>query len=231
MVRNVSAAGSVGAGLSASTSFTHTSAPSTPAGRARRVGVATIGDRTWEFVLAQAYNRAVCWFITVAVPNNAVAAVLAAHGARGMSIAPTQNPSALAAAGAGWKPLLVTGGGCSCAWYRRPNAAGTDEEIARARRKYEGMNWSPTKIARALASMRTKPRPDEGLHEVIIDLLVAVAKRHGKVRVWVHDFTGRVETEAFETARRETWPIADLASRAGALEHDVLVEVVTSPTE
>jgi len=35
MVRNVSAAWSVGAGLSAITSFTHTSAPSTPAGRAR----------------------------------------------------------------------------------------------------------------------------------------------------------------------------------------------------
>ncbi|MFN4838827.1 MAG: hypothetical protein ACK48N_10205 [Planctomyces sp.] len=37
MVRNVSAAGSVGADVSASTSFTHTSAPSTPAGRAQRV--------------------------------------------------------------------------------------------------------------------------------------------------------------------------------------------------
>jgi len=39
MVRKTSAAGFVGAGWSASTSFTHTSAPSTPAGRARRVGV------------------------------------------------------------------------------------------------------------------------------------------------------------------------------------------------
>jgi hypothetical protein len=77
--------------------------------------------------------------------------------------------------------------------------------------------------------MRAKPRSDEGLHEVIIDLLVGVAKRHGKVRVWVHDFTGRVETEAFEIARRETWPIAEVVSRAAALECDVLVEVEASP--
>ncbi len=192
--------------------------------------MATTGDGNWTFWLVQPKNCAVCWFITIAVPENAVAEVLAAHGAPGISIAPTQNPSALAAAGAGWKPLLVTGGGCSCAWYRRPSAAGADEELARARRKYESMNWSPTKIARALASMRSKPRPGEGLHTVIIDLLVAVAKRHGKVRVWVHDFTGRVETEPFELARRESWPIADLLSRAAALEQDVLAEVVASPT-
>ncbi|MFN9132388.1 MAG: hypothetical protein ACK5XO_06845, partial [Phycisphaerales bacterium] len=47
MVRNVSAAWSVGAGLSAITSFTHTSAPSTPAGRARRVGVDSSTSRSW----------------------------------------------------------------------------------------------------------------------------------------------------------------------------------------
>ncbi len=47
IVRNVSAAGSVSAGWSASTSFTHTSAPSTPAGRARRVGVDSSSSRSW----------------------------------------------------------------------------------------------------------------------------------------------------------------------------------------
>lgn len=167
-----------------------------------------------------------CWFITIAVPKSAVAAVRAAHGGAGMSIEPTRSPSALAAAGDGWAPLLVTGGGCSCAWYRPPDAAGADDEIARARRKYEGMGWSPTKIARALASMRAKPRPDDGLHAVIINLLGCVATRHGKVRVWVHDFRGRVETEAYAIARRETWPIAELASRGATLEQDVLAEVV-----
>jgi hypothetical protein len=170
-----------------------------------------------------------CWFITIAVPQSTVAAVLAAHAAPGMSIAPTLNPSAFAAAGTGFRPLLVTGGGCSCAWYRRPSAAGADEDTARARRKYEGMNWSPRKIARALASMRSKPRPDEGLHTVIIDLLGAVAKRHGKVHVWVHDFSGRVEAEAYEIARRESWRLQDLSSRAASLEEDVLAEVVAAP--
>jgi hypothetical protein len=169
-----------------------------------------------------------CWFITIAVPEGAVAAVGAAHGGRGMGIAPTHSVSAIAAAGAGWTPLLVTGGGCSCAWYRHPNAAGADEAISRAQRKYEAMRWSPTKIARALGSMRAKPRPGDGLHKVIIDLLGAVASQHVKVRVWVHDFRGRVETEPYQIARRESWPIADLASCAAGLEPDVLAEVVAS---
>lgn len=177
----------------------------------------------WHASPAVANNEAMCWFITIAVPHDAVAAVRSAHGGPGMSIAPTRNPSAIAAAGAGWTPLLVTAGGCSCAWYRRPAASG--DEIARAKRRYEGMNWSPGKIARALASMAAKPRADDGLHAVLIELLAAVSARHGKVRVWVHDFTGRVEMEAYEIASRQSWPSPELSARAAALEPDVLVEV------
>jgi hypothetical protein len=171
-----------------------------------------------------------CWFITIAVPHDAVAAVRAAHGGPGMLMVPTQNPSSLAAAGPGWTPLLVTGGGCSCAWYRRPNAAAADEAIARARRKYEALHWSPTKVARVLASMRPKPRPDDGLHSVIIELLTALVSQHGKVRVWLHDFTGRVETEVYEIAHRASWSSSDLSSRAATLEPDVLAEIVASPS-
>jgi hypothetical protein len=46
----------------------------------------------------------------------------------------------------------------------------------------------------------------------------------------VHDFTGRVETEPLQLARRESWPLADLLSRAPALEQDVLAEIVASRT-
>jgi hypothetical protein len=172
-----------------------------------------------------------CWIISIAVPDNVVAAVRAAHGGAGISIAPTRNPSALAAAGAGWTPLLLTGGGCSCAWYRRPNAAGADEAIARAQRKYEKMHWSSTKIARALASMRPKPRPDDGLHPVIIDMLAALLARHDAVRVWVHDFSGGIETEPYQIASRATWPDSQLASRAATLEPDVLAEFIASRTD
>lgn len=173
-----------------------------------------------------ANNRTMCWFITIAVPCLAAGAVCAAHSGAGVLIAPTQNPSAIAAAGTGWSPLLVTGGGCSCAWYRRPSTAGVEKDTARARRKYEAMGWSSSKIERALASKAAKPRPDDGLHAVVVDLLAGVAARHGAVRVWVHDFTGRVETEAYTPDRREVWPVADLKSRAATLEPDVLVEIV-----
>lgn len=190
----------------------------------------TVNGR-WNASPAADNNSAMCWIISIAVPDNAVAAVRAAHGGAGISIAPTRNPSALAAAGAGWTPLLLTGGGCSCAWYRRPNAAGADEAIARAQRKYEKMHWSSTKIARALASMRPKPRPDDGLHPVIIDMLAALLARHDAVRVWVHDFSGGIETESYQIASRATWPDSQLASRAATLEPDVLAEFFASRTD
>lgn len=88
------------------------------------------------------------------------------------------------------------------------------------------MGWSPSKIERALASKAAKPKTDDGLHAVVVDLLAGVAVRHGAVRVWVHDFRGRVETEAYLADRREVWSIADLTSRAATLEPDVLVEIV-----
>ncbi len=184
----------------------------------------------WNALPLAENNSSMCWYISIAVPDNAVAEVCAAHGGAGISIAPTRNPSALAVAGAGWTPLLVTGGGCSCAWYRRPNAAGADEAIARAQRKYEKMHWSSTKIARALASMRPKPRPDDGLHPVIIDMLTALLSRHGTVRVWVHDFSGGIETETYQIASRAMWPDSQLASRAATLEPDVLSEFIASRT-
>jgi len=185
-------------------------------------------DRNGRSLRFEGNNPPMCWLITIAVADDAVDAIRAAHAGSGMSMVPTRSPSALAAAGDGMTPLLVTAGGCSCAWYRRPDRNGAQEQIARARQKYEALRWSPAKIARALASMTSRPRPDDGLHAAVIELLAALVPRHGKARVWVHDFRGRAETETYQIVRRESWPVADLASRAAGLEPDVLVEVVAS---
>lgn len=167
-----------------------------------------------------------CYFITIALPREHADAVRAAHASAGLSIERTTNAAALEAAGSGWTPLLVTGGGCSCGWYARPSAAGLEERLAAAKRKYERKGWSAAKIARALEAMATRPRPDEGLHATIVELLTAIASRHGAVRVWVHDFTGKVESEAYAIAGRERWPLAELPERASALDMDVVVEIV-----
>lgn len=169
-----------------------------------------------------------CYFITIAVPQDAAQAVMAQHDARDMNVAVTRNPAALAAAEIGWTPLLVTGGGCSCGWYKRPGTAGAEAARLRARRKYEKRGWSESKIERALGSVHRRAKPDDGLHSVIIDLLRAIATEHGRVRVWVHDFTGKVEIEAYQIAARQRWTLAQLAAEAAALDVDTVATLVTT---
>jgi hypothetical protein len=166
-----------------------------------------------------------CFFITIAVPEDAAGAVCANHSGRGMEITPTRSAAARVAAGAGRVPLLVTGGGCSCGWYTRPGGADAEARLARARARYQRLGWSGVKIERALAGMARPARAGDGLHAVIVDLLRAVVRAHGPVAVWVHDFSGKVEREPYTIARRERWALEDLAARAALLSPDVLAEV------
>ena len=95
-----------------------------------------------------------CFFIAIAVPSNEAERVRTEHAARGMHIAPTANAAARAAAGPGRVPLLVTTGGCSCDWYKRPAESEAESEahskILKAKARYERMGWSKAKIERAL---------------------------------------------------------------------------------
>lgn len=167
-----------------------------------------------------------CYFITIAVPIIAAERVCTAHAARGMHIAPTVNASARAAAGPGRVPLLVTTGGCSCDWYKRPAESDVDSKSAKARARYERMGWSKAKIERALEGMARSPRHDFGLHPVVIELLQAVARDCGAAAVWVHDFSGAVEVESYAITTRESWAPSDLSTRAATLAADTIVEIV-----
>lgn len=168
----------------------------------------------------------VCFFITIAVPVGVVEAVRAAHAGSGLRIEPTANTAAIVAAGSGRAPLLVTGGGCSCAWYAIPGAVRREARAARARARYERLGWSRAKIERALAGMKRDSRPGEGLHPVIVDLLRHIATPHGPVAAWVHDFHGKVETEAYAPTRRLRWSLAELDRLAPTLPLDTIVEIV-----
>lgn len=166
-----------------------------------------------------------CFFITIAVQARAAERVPAARKGDGLSIEPTQNPSALEAAGAGRVPLLVTFGGCSCGLYTRPATLNADLKAAKARARYERHGWSRAKIDRALASMRRVPREGDGLHPLFLDVIRQIVHVHGNAAFWVHDFTGKVETEPYAITRRERWTMENLADRARTLETDVLIEV------
>ena len=167
-----------------------------------------------------------CFFIAIAVPSNAAERVRTEHAARGMHIAPTANASARAAAGPGRVPLLVTTGGCSCDWYKRPAESESEAEskIAKARARYERMGWSKAKIERALEGMSRPPRQDFGLHPVVIDLLQAVTQDCGSAAVWVHEFSGDVEVESYAIARHERWARTEVAARSAMLATDTVAE-------
>jgi hypothetical protein len=168
-----------------------------------------------------------CFFIAIAVPHNAVERVRAEHTVRGMQIAPTANASARAAAGPGRVPLLVTTGGCSCDWYKRPAESESEaaSKLAKARARYERMGWSQAKIERVLEGMTRSPRHDFGLHPVVIELLQAVARDCGSAAVWVHDFSGDVEAEPYTIAKRERWRQSEVAARSATLAPDTLAEI------
>ena len=168
-----------------------------------------------------------CFFIAIAVPSNAAERVRTEHAARGMHIAPTANASARAAAGPGRVPLLVTTGGCSCDWYKRPAESESEAEskIAKARARYERMGWSKAKIERALEGMARSPQHDFGLHPVVIDLLQAVTQDCGSAAVWVHEFSGDVEVESYAIARHERWARTEVAARSAMLATDTVAEI------
>ena len=171
-----------------------------------------------------------CFFIAIAVPSNAAERVRTEHAARGMHIAPTANASARAAAGPGRVPLLVTTGGCSCDWYRRPAESEAESEahskILKAKARYERMGWSKAKIERALEGMARSPQHDFGLQPVVVELLQAVARDCGSTAIWVHDFSGDVEVEPYTIARREHWPSSEIAGRAAMLAPDTVAAIV-----
>ncbi|QOI99662.1 MAG: hypothetical protein HRU70_03890 [Phycisphaeraceae bacterium] len=164
-----------------------------------------------------------CFVITIAVPAGEADAIRAAFAAPGLDIEPTPNPSAHAAAGPGRVPLLITGGGCSCAWYRRPpdDDARTQRLLKRAAKE----GWSRAKTERALAPASRVKDASVGLHPVIVELLRAVVGRHGPVAVWVHDFHGRFDTEAYECPRTETASPVTLAGVSARTGPDTIIEI------
>ncbi len=166
-----------------------------------------------------------CFFITIAVPAHSAELICQQHSTRQLTISATTNPSALAAAGAGRLPLLVTGGGCSCAWYKPPAAADAQAKLARARAKYEKLGWSAAKIDRAMDAMERTPRQDEGLHHVILDLLRTIVTAHGPAAIWVHDFSGNIELEPYTISRHEQWSSSSLAESAATLCPDVIAQL------
>ncbi len=123
MVRNVSAAGSVGAGLSASTSFTRTSAPSTTADRAARV-ISSSRDSGYA-VLMMIPRIHQCRFAVLPVLLCLLAGCAGQH----------HSAPAVTARPDGWRAEATLAGrggagGVPAQWWFAPKADGTPDEAA-----------------------------------------------------------------------------------------------------
>lgn len=175
--------------------------------------------------------RTMCYFITIAVPRPHSLRICREYSEPGITVAQTANPSALACAGQGFAPLLVTGGGCSCAWYTPPPRSGSNEEQDRRRRRYERLGWRLARIERALGDACREPTASHGLHPVIVDVLVRLSAELGVARVWIHDFRNKVEHERYEAVGLEECSDHALTVRARTLVPDVVLTVTRHDDE
>ncbi len=68
--------------------------------------------------------------------------------------------------------------------------------------------------------MERPPRPDDGLHPVVVELMGRIVWEIGECRLWVHDFSGKAETEAYTTQQREPCTPLDLAEQRARVALD-----------
>ncbi|MBL8860471.1 MAG: hypothetical protein JNK02_00520 [Planctomycetes bacterium] len=166
-----------------------------------------------------------CFFIVLVVPPRLAPGVVERFSAHDLTLEPAALElfTGLTPRSA---PLLVSAGGCACGWYRRPRSARSDAGRERARQRYARLGWSNAKIERSLAQARRKPEQGAGLHEVIVELALAVYAATGECGVLVHDYGGRVDQERVEVRARRRVRRADLREQCALMDLDELLEIM-----
>lgn len=167
-----------------------------------------------------------CYFITMAVPCSSTDRVLSLSEP-GLSLQKTRNLSARAAAGNGKDAILVTGGGCSCAWYREPRSLKRQQNSISLREKYSKKGWSQSRIERVLAQQTaTKTDPGDGLHGVIVDLVEEAISYCEELILWIRFFNGEVESETYQILSHERYSLADFKQIADRIMPSVAYKIV-----
>jgi hypothetical protein len=175
----------------------------------------------------------VCWFITVGVRREGIAALEElAHQPRGLGVQACTNASLRSMFPADDTLYFVTHGGCSCGLVVMPVAT----RVARASRRVERwrkQGWSDAKIQRALEDSRAKETSapaavDPAVTRWIGALAQQVELCRG-VRVHAHMFRGDVQREAVPSPTAARMTIAELRAAAGAFPADALIEIVRTP--
>jgi hypothetical protein len=119
-------------------------------------------------------------------------------------------------------------GFCSCDLITHHEARSVEDQRAKLCAQYDRRGWSKGKIARALADWETaRDRQREKRTERardLIKLLQTLAVRPGGVRVVVHFYSGRFDSEEIPLVGATSVPVERL--EAGAIAEDTLTNVV-----
>lgn len=175
-----------------------------------------------------------CYFISVAIPEHVVAAFVASVP-RGLRAVSCRNPSLSEYISSHFQQFVLTSGDCSCDLFS-PNIGASDSEAAteRRRRKYAKLNWSATKIERALASSASTHRASfqyPGYDERVRKLIAAFSEEYGEVLILVHFYSGDVDSERFMIRQRlELTPVA-FREAQNPTDEDQLVAVNPHPAK
>lgn len=167
-----------------------------------------------------------CYFITVAVPDrhaDRIGDVFAGE----FQTYPTVNPVVVAALPAGYTARVLTSGMCCCDLYASPRSPTDPDPAAHLRQKYEKLGWSEAKIRRAIEQSTTHAAksnlPTSGLRSDVVDGLQTLCRAAGSVAVFVHWYSGGVETEQFSLSRAKHCECDAIPARAEQLAHDELL--------
>src|SRR5688500_13389005 len=172
-------------------------------------------------------RRFMCYFITIGVPARHRQLVEALQKGR-FRADPHFNLSVAQLFTSDDALFTLTDGHCSCALYIRDESTTAEADEGKARARYQRQGWSEAKISRALEAKRqarTATQRDDKRGK-FCERIAGVVEAIGRVRLFVHMYSGDIDSENVGTAAHVTIRLADCVQQQGAFQGDTVVELV-----
>lgn len=163
-----------------------------------------------------------CHFLTIAVPGRAVPEVPKEYR-RKVHFVKQTNRSVTKFTPTDWISFIAISGGCSCDFYRTPHD--TTENRSNQLQKYQKRGWSEAKIQRTLESQKVPPTRCAGLRDDIRDLVTNLTNELGEIRLFLHWYSGDVETEDFALNDAGRISLEDFRRDTTALREETTIKI------
>lgn len=168
-----------------------------------------------------------CYFITIGVPARHRQLVEALQKGR-FRVDRSSNPSVARLFPPDDALFTLIDGHCSCALYIQDESTTAEADEGKARARYQRQGWSEAKISRALEAKRqarSANQRDDHRAE-FCERIAGVVEAIGRVRLFVHMYSGDIDSENIGTTAHVTIRLDDFVQRQGAFQVDTVVELV-----